>query len=181
MSQTLAAAGARRQPAGRPAPAPRGAARPPRPTLRVVRPPATDRGRALFVIACLALLVGGLLSLLMINTALAQGSFALHDLQESSGELSDQQQALHQDIDLQAAPARLAKRAKALGMVPSTNAAFLRLSDGKVLGVAQPAPTPSPHTVKATASASPSATASATSSGKGTDGKGTDGSTTKTR
>jgi hypothetical protein len=157
----------------------------------VVRPPATDRGRALFVVACLTLLVGGLLSLLMINTALAQGSFTLHDLQETSGELTDQQQALQQDIDVQAAPARLAKRAKALGMVPSTNAAFLRLSDGKVLGVAQPAPTPTPHTVKATASASPSATASPTSSGQATTGKsakgtgggakGTDGSTTKTR
>ena len=123
--------------------------RAPRPSLRVVHAPAVDRGRTAFVIGCMLLLVGGLLGLLLINTALAQGSFTLHDLQQRSDELGDQQQALRQDIDAQAAPERLAARAKALGMVPSQGAAFVRLPDGRLLGVAKratPAPTP---TVKA--------------------------------
>jgi hypothetical protein len=150
MSQTLAAAGQRRSsttPRHTPA---RGPARPPRPTLRVVRPPATERGRAVFAVGCLLLLVSGLLGLLLINTALAQGSFTLHDLQSTSDELGDREQALRQDIDVQAAPARLAARAKALGMVPSDTAAFLRLSDGKLLGVAHPATKPPTPTVTAT-------------------------------
>lgn len=150
MSQTLAAASGRRSSAATarttPGPAAR-PARPPRPTLRVVRPPAIERGRTVFAVACLLLLVGGLLSLLLINTALAQGSFTLHDLQAQSDELSDREQALRQDIDVQAAPERLAARASALGMVPSQSPAFLRLSDGKLLGVAAAAQRPKQPTV----------------------------------
>ncbi len=154
MSQTLASAGVRR-PSSSTAPAPgtrRGAARPPRPTLRVVRAPSAERGRALFAACCLLLLVSGLLALLLINTALAQGSFTLQKQQQTSAELGDREQALRQDIAVQAAPGRLAARATRLGMVPSDSAAFLRLSDGKVLGVARPAT--APPTPTATASAS---------------------------
>ncbi|GAB3597907.1 hypothetical protein GCM10027446_26830 [Angustibacter peucedani] len=153
MSQTLASSGARRttSSAARGPATGRGAARPPRPSLRVVRAPSVDRGRTVFVVLCLLLLVGGLLSLLLINTALAQGSFTLHDLQNTSDELGDHEQSLRQDIAVQGAPARLAARATALGMVPSDTAAFLRLSDGKLLGVAHPAATPTTPTVKETA------------------------------
>ena len=149
MSQTLAAASGRRSSAATARPATAGvrSARPPRPTLRVVRPPAVERGRTVFAVACLLLLVGGLLSLLLINTALAQGSFTLHDLQARSDVLSDREQALRQDIDVQAAPERLAARASALGMVPSQSPAFLRLSDGALLGVAAPAQRPKQPTV----------------------------------
>ncbi len=149
MSQTLAAAGSRRAAgtAPRTTPTARGGARPPRPTLRVVAAPATDRGRQAFIVCCLLLLVGGLLSLLLINTALAQGSFTLHDLQNTSDELGDRQQSLRHDIAVQAAPERLAARAVSLGMVPSDTAAFLRLSDGKLLGVAHPATRPPTPTV----------------------------------
>jgi len=171
MSQTLAAAPQRR-PSGaavgtpRPTPATGRGARPPRPTLRVVRPPVVERGRTVFVVGCLMLLVTGLLSLLLINTALAQGSFTLHDLQAQSDELGDRQQALRQDIDVQAAPARLAWRARRLGMVPSQSPAFLRLSDGRLLGVATTAQAPAAPTVSGGASAQSQqgqqATASAT-------------------
>ena len=147
MSSTLAAATSRGSAASsQPG---RGAARAPRPTLRVVSVPAPDRARTLFVGLCLLLLGGGLLALLLLNTAMANGSFRLHDLQATSDQLGDRQQALRQDIAVQAAPERLAARAKALGMVPSDSAAFLQLSDGKVLGVAQAATVPPTPTVSA--------------------------------
>jgi hypothetical protein len=152
MSQTLAAATQRRASSAASGQPSRSAPRAPRPALRVVHAPAVDRGRTAFVIGCMLLLVGGLLGLLLINTALGQGSFTLHDLQQRSDELGDRQQALRQDIDAQAAPERLAARAKALGMVASQGAAFIRLPDGRLLGVAEratPAPTP---TVKVTPS-----------------------------
>jgi hypothetical protein len=96
-------------------------------------------GNALFAALCMLLLTAGLVALLMLNTAMAEGSFTLNHLQNTSGELTDTQQALTQAIDAQRAPANLAARAARLGMVPSDSAAFLRLADGKVLGVASPA------------------------------------------
>ncbi|MFC7491988.1 MULTISPECIES: hypothetical protein [unclassified Knoellia] len=98
-----------------------------------------QQGQPGFVAACLALLVAGLLGVLMLNTAMAKGSFVLGDLQDTSNELAAAEEELSHAIDAQSAPAVLAQRAIDMGMVPSTSAAFLRLSDGKVLGVAVPA------------------------------------------
>jgi hypothetical protein len=93
----------------------------------------------MFAALCMLLLVGGLMGLLMLNTSMAEGSFTLHKLQATSGQLTDTQEALTAAIDAQKAPANLAARASKLGMVPADSAAFLRLSDGAVLGVAKPA------------------------------------------
>jgi hypothetical protein len=156
MSHSLAAAasrGAARRPATGRTPA-RAPARPPRPSLRVVQAPAAERGRTGVIVLALLLLGVGLLTLLLINTALAQGSFRLHDLQATSDRLADREQALRESIDAAAAPERLAERARALGMVPSQSTAFVRLSDGKVLGVAEPAKAPERPTVTSSASTS---------------------------
>jgi hypothetical protein len=74
----------------------------------------------------------------MLNTVLAQDAFVLQDLQRASAQLTDRQQALMQDVAAAQAPAKLAARASALGMVPSSNPAFIRLADGRVLGVPKP-------------------------------------------
>jgi hypothetical protein len=98
------------------------------------------------VIICAALLATGLIGLLLLNTALAQGSFTLHDLRTTSDQLTDAKGALSQSLDTSKSPANLAKRAFSMGMVPAQSAAFLRLSDGKVIGVAQQASaTPGPN------------------------------------
>jgi len=128
--QTATARVASRAPARR--------ATPPQP-LRVVPAAVGHPGNGVFAAFCMALLCAGLVGLLMLNTAMAEGSFTLHNLQSTSGELADTQDALTQAIDAQRSPANLAARATRLGMVPADSAAFLRLSDGKVLGVAKPA------------------------------------------
>lgn len=115
--------------------------------LRVVPAAIGQPGNGLFAAACLVLLIGGLVSLLMLNTAMAEGSFTLNSLQKTSGELTDTQDALTQSLDAQRSPANLAARATRLGMVPADSAAFLRLSDGKVLGVASAAKAGSGFTV----------------------------------
>lgn len=112
----------------------RPAARP----LRIVSRPRSDR-QGVFVALCLSLLIGGLVGLLMLNTAMAQGSFNLKDLQMTSNELSDIEDYLAARVDRLSAPDALARRAQSMGMVPAQTAAFLRLPDGKVLGVATPA------------------------------------------
>ncbi|MEO6019225.1 MAG: hypothetical protein ABIP45_03125 [Knoellia sp.] len=125
------------RPLNRSAPRPTSRTARPRP-LRVVRE-QPQYGQPAFVAACLALLVAGLLGVLMLNTAMAKGSFVLGDLQATSNQLADSEEALNHAIDAQSAPDVLAKQALAMGMVPSTTAAFLRLSDGKILGVAEAA------------------------------------------
>ena len=128
--QTATARVASRAPARRVAP--------PQP-LRVGPAAVGHPGNGVFAALCMTLLCAGLVGLLMLNTAMAEGSFTLHNLQSTSGELADTQDALTQAIDAQRSPAHLATRATRLGMVPADSAAFLRLSDGKVLGVAKPA------------------------------------------
>jgi hypothetical protein len=108
------------------------------PRLRVVTG-APQRRAALFGIICVGLLAAGLIGLLVLNTALAQGSFTLHDLRATSDQLSDAESTLSESLNVSRSPANLAKTAAGLGMVPVQSAAFLRLSDGKVIGVAKPA------------------------------------------
>ena len=106
--------------------------------LKVVAPPQ-GQGNGLFLALCVALLLGGFVAVLVLNTAMAKGSYTMRDLQRRSDQLTDTQDALRHSIDGVSGPGPLAERARALGMVPAATPAFLRLSDGKVLGVAKKA------------------------------------------
>ncbi|MFJ6660653.1 septum formation initiator family protein [Streptomyces sp. NPDC091377] len=94
--------------------------------------------RTPFVLLVVVLLGGGLIGLLVLNSALSEGSFRLADLQRDTKDLTDEQQALQRDIDAYAAPDALQRRARELGMVPGGDPAFLG-PDGKVRGVPSPA------------------------------------------
>lgn len=107
--------------------------------LRVVPAAIQQGGNGVFAGICLALLGGGLVALLMMNTALAQGSFQLKALHSRSGQLADTEDQLTQAIDDLRSPRELAARAEQMGMVPARSMAFIRLADGTILGVAQPA------------------------------------------
>ncbi len=116
---------------------PRRAATTPR-QLKVVAPPQVQ-GNGLFLALCVVLLLGGFVGVLVLNTAMAKGSYTMRDLQRRSDALADTQDALRHSIDGVSGPGPLAQRARDLGMVPAASPAFLRLTDGKVLGVAQKA------------------------------------------
>ena len=142
---------AARNVAGSPAAAPAGARAKASRGLRLVPPVRRPAPRAPFVVLLGALLAAGLGGLLYLHTSLAEDSFRLHDLMTRSAVLTDREQALEQEVALEASPTRLALRAEALGMVLSPNPAFIRLSDGAILGKPKagvappppPAPTPS--------------------------------------
>jgi hypothetical protein len=108
------------------------------------------------------LLAGGLFGLLLLNSAVVKDSFKLDDLQKQTKQLTDEEQALQQDVDEYSAPDELDKRARELGMVPGGNPAFLS-PDGRVKGspdvaTAEPLPEPSETpTPSASAQVSPSA------------------------
>lgn len=107
--------------------------------LKALPSPRSQAPRAPFLIVMGALLAAGLLGLLLLNTTLAQSAFIAHDLQAQTTALADQEQALVQKVAEQESPTVLERRARAIGMVPSSTPVFLRLSDGAVLGVPVPA------------------------------------------
>lgn len=117
--------------------------------LRVVV--GAPKGSAGVVSLFIGLLTAGLIAVLLLNTSMASGAFVLNDLQNKSNELTDTETALRHAVVAQSAPAELAQRALELGMVPAGSAAFLRVSDGAVLGVAEPASDKSGFTVVAQA------------------------------
>ncbi|MGW7579113.1 septum formation initiator family protein [Streptomyces sp. NPDC054765] len=89
--------------------------------------------RTPFVLLIVVLLGSGLITLLLLNSALNQGSFELSKLEKKTDELTDEQQALQQEVDAYSAPGALERRARRLGMVPGGSPAFL-LPDGTVRG-----------------------------------------------
>ncbi|MFF0340666.1 hypothetical protein [Kribbella sp. NPDC004875] len=105
------------------------------PRLRVVygapfRPP-----RMPFVIFVVSLLAAGLVGLLLLNTELQSGTFAITKLSSQADQLRDQQEQLEKQVRTLESPQNLSDRALRMGMVPNPNPVFLRLSDGRVLGV----------------------------------------------
>ncbi|MEU4197527.1 hypothetical protein AB0E69_36905 [Kribbella sp. NPDC026611] len=105
------------------------------PRLRVVygapfRPP-----RMPFVIFVVALLAAGLVGLLLLNTELQSGTFQITKLNAQADQLRDQQESLEKQVRTLESPQNLSDRALRMGMVPNPNPVFLRLSDGRVLGV----------------------------------------------
>ena len=127
-AQAAARVGAVPRPA-RPAVAPQQA-----PRLRLVRAPAQTRTRVPFVVACMAILAGALLTALLLNTTMARGAYEKHDLDVELARLASTQQDLSAALDRRASPAELAASARALGMVQARSTGWLRLADGTVRG-----------------------------------------------
>jgi cell division protein FtsB len=88
--------------------------------------------RTPFVLLILGLLGGGLVCLLVINTTLSAASYQINTLQQGNAQLSQQQQALQQQIATDEAPATIAKLAKKLGMVPEQRLSFVNARTGRV-------------------------------------------------
>ncbi|MDX3574147.1 septum formation initiator family protein [Streptomyces sp. ID05-47C] len=111
--------------------------------------PARPRqaARTPFVLLVVLLLGGGLIGLLVLNSALSEGSFKMDDLQKDTKNLTDEEQALQRDIDSYSAPDALQRRARELGMVPGGDPAFLD-PNGTVKGVPSAAAQRSPAAVR---------------------------------
>lgn len=167
MSQATAVRTAPR-PVGRSVPRPR----PPAPRLRVVSVPVHTRSRAGLVLGCALLLGCGLVALLLLNVSLEKGSYELRAQHAQATQLQDRAQTLREQLAALQAPQNLAVKAGQLGMVPNPNAAFLRASDGKVLGVPTRAVASKAPSVTPAPGAKPS-TGAAANGGKAATGKAT--------
>jgi cell division protein FtsB len=94
---------------------------------RQAAPPRTP-----FVLLVVGLLGGALVSLLLLNTVLAQDAFTLSELQRDNKQLSERKQALQEDINRENSPAVLHAKARALGMVDGKRPAFIDARTGRV-------------------------------------------------
>jgi hypothetical protein len=74
----------------------------------------------------------GLVSLLFVNTLLAQDAFKLSKLQLEARLLTDQREAYIRQLDRISSPMALAAAATEMGMKPSTTPAFLNLEEPQV-------------------------------------------------
>jgi cell division protein FtsB len=111
----------------------------PSPRLRVAPPPPVSGPRVPFVALILVLVVGGVLGILLVNTKINENSFRIERLQQQQAKLDVDQQQLEKEIADAKAPGNLTAAARKLGMVQSEEPAYIRLPDGRVIGVPQPA------------------------------------------
>jgi hypothetical protein len=109
-----------------------------KPATRPPGRPATARTRprhprAPFILLLVGLLGGALVSLLVISTTLAQGSYRITNLQQQNANLAKQEQLLSQQVAQASSPAQIAQEAEALGMRPNSHLQFINLKTGKVV------------------------------------------------
>jgi hypothetical protein len=113
----------------------------PQPRVRIVTTRAQRRARPKLVYALVATVVIFAIFLvqLLITISLSSGAYQIDGLQSTQQGLGRTESSLSEKIDTLDSSQNLQANAIALGMVASSRAAFLRLSDGAVLGSAAPA------------------------------------------
>lgn len=116
--------------------------------LKLVQPAThTSEGGVGFVILCATLLVGGLLTVLLLNTARAQQQYTIGDLQNASSRLLAKDQELGTQLTYARAPQQVALKAQEFGMVPAGKIRYVRASDHRLVGVAEGSAATAPFTV----------------------------------
>jgi hypothetical protein len=72
--------------------------------------------------------------LLMFNTSMQQAAFTATTMEQQAATLNAREQTLRMELDALRDPQRVALKAQRMGMVIPATPAFLRLTDGEVLG-----------------------------------------------
>jgi len=141
------------------------------PRLRVVSAARHTRSRAGLVVACLALLVLGLVGLLLLDVSLERGAYDLQAQGQRAEQLREQAQKIRSEIVEQEAPQNLEQKARQEGMVPAPGAPVFVLPGGRTIGVPQRAVAPPSPSVTPSASAATKSGPSTTASPKPGDAK----------
>jgi hypothetical protein len=94
------------------------------------------RPKLVYALGAIGVIFAIFLAQLLITIALSSGAYTITDLQSSQQELGRTASSLNEKLDTLGSSQNLQANALALGMVNSSQAAFLRLSDGSVLGTA---------------------------------------------
>lgn len=97
------------------------------------------RPRALYAAVAVGMLLTVVVAQLLLSIGISQGAYQLNTLQSKQAQLQRSYQAVSEDLNRVSSPQNLAANANALGMVSNSSPAYLRLSDGAVLGAPLPA------------------------------------------
>lgn len=104
----------------------------PRRPLSVVPLRAARRSRVSTVVMCTLALAAALVGILLLNIQITQGQYELTELTGQERALSQENEALTQDIEANSAPQNLAARANDLGMVSAKDVGSVDLVSGAV-------------------------------------------------
>ncbi|PPK67529.1 hypothetical protein V5P93_005443 [Actinokineospora auranticolor] len=117
-------------------------------TARAAATQENTSGRASFVVLIISLLVVGVAATLWLTTQAVADSYRLEGAKQAATLLAEQVERLQQDVAKQESAPALADRARALGMVPAGDAAWLVVTpDGRIKVVGTPKPAaPAPAT-----------------------------------
>ncbi|MGR2753563.1 hypothetical protein [Agromyces arachidis] len=92
------------------------------------------RPRLAYAVVALASIGAIAIAQLLLSIAMTQGAYEMDEQLLRQAELRREEAKLTDDLDRLESPQYLAMNAEALGMVPNSDPAFLRLSDGAVIG-----------------------------------------------
>lgn len=110
-----------------------------RPRLEVLTAQTASTARIPFLAWCMGILLIGLATLLGLNIALSKGSYDVHAMEREQTRLIESEQQLTEQRAVASSPARVASRARSLGMIASASPVFIKLSDGSIIGEPTPA------------------------------------------
>ncbi|MBB3051305.1 cell division protein FtsB [Prauserella isguenensis] len=106
------------------------------------------KSRASFVLMLMALMAVGVATTLWLSTQAISDSYRLEQLRQNNASLAERSEELQRAVASAEAPARLAERARDLGMVPGGNPARLVVRDDgtvRVVGESERASPPAPQ------------------------------------
>ncbi|MEO6941636.1 MAG: hypothetical protein ABI238_04405 [Terrimesophilobacter sp.] len=92
------------------------------------------RPKSAYALVTVAGLFAILIAQLLLSIVVSNGAYQISSLQQQQKELTRDQQSLTEQLQVLESPQHLAANAEALGMVTNSSTAYLRLSDGAVLG-----------------------------------------------
>ncbi|BFU46028.1 hypothetical protein KRMM14A1004_42650 [Krasilnikovia sp. MM14-A1004] len=108
------------------------------PRLRVAPPAPIRAPRAPFTVVVVALVVAGVIGILLINTKTNENTFRISRLQDQKARMDARQQQLENQIAGYESTGNLDAAARRLGLVKAGTPAYIRLPDGKIIGVPKP-------------------------------------------
>jgi len=92
------------------------------------------RPKAFFAYVTAGVMFGVMVAQMLLSVATESGAYEIAHLQSANKEATRSFQQMTQEIDRLASPQHLALNAEALGMMSNNTPAYIRLSDGAVLG-----------------------------------------------
>ncbi len=109
--------------------------------VRAVSPRGVRRPKpkVAYAIVATGVIFGIFMAQLLLTIVLSGGAYSISSLQGTQRDLARQSSALGEKLDTLGSAQNLSSNAQALGMVGSSSMAFLRASDGKVIGTANAA------------------------------------------